>query len=77
MVSNQVGVVHMVTHIVRTSVLAQSVHLMRALSPRLLSPYMKEIDELIRPMLGRLWGLPALSAAQQCILGAPIDYCYQ
>eukprot|EP00971_Amphidinium_carterae_P309587 6152418-Amphidinium_carterae.1 len=36
LVSDDVGAAHLITHIIRTSVLAQSVHLMRTISPRLL-----------------------------------------
>eukprot|EP00971_Amphidinium_carterae_P044083 867476-Amphidinium_carterae.1 len=71
LVPDDVGAVHLVTHIIRTSVLAQSIHLMRSIGPRLLSEYMREVDEAIFPLLCRVWRLPVLTEAQLSILRAP------
>eukprot|EP00971_Amphidinium_carterae_P199480 3958786-Amphidinium_carterae.1 len=72
LVADQAGAIHVITHILRVSVLAQSVHIMRAISPRLLIDFMQEIDDALLPLLCRLWRLPALTAAQVCILRAPV-----
>eukprot|EP00971_Amphidinium_carterae_P169391 3356258-Amphidinium_carterae.1 len=44
---------------------------MRTISPRLLSEYMCEVDQVVTPLLCRVWRLPVLTEAQLCVLHAP------
>ncbi|CAK9043080.1 Retrotransposable element [Durusdinium trenchii] len=65
---------HIATYLLRSSVLAKHVHLLRAIPTPLILKWARQVDDAVRECVTRLLDLPALNNVQETLLTVPVSF---